>query len=97
MSAGTSMRVRVTAVIKEHGNQTAETLMPHFPQHTREQLRAALNNANDQKLVHRVGRVGRFGLYAAGPAPRLPPPERLVNSVFALGSMNGAATLAADR
>jgi hypothetical protein len=81
-----SMRLRVAAMIKEHGPQTAVMLVPHFPQHTCEQIRAALNNANDQKLVHRIGRVGRFGLYAHGPAPKIPPPDRLINSVFALGS-----------
>jgi hypothetical protein len=92
-----SLRWYVETLTEERGPQTADMLLPLCPGYSRKQIQIALNNAASLDRVHLIGRVGRCGLFAHGPAPESEPePEPLrVNSVFALGSMNGAATLAA--
>jgi hypothetical protein len=93
------LKWHVEVTIEELGPMGAEQIHPTCPEYTIDQVRAALRNAAAAGCIHRVGKMGRRAIYAIGPGPEYKPKVVPLgpNSVFALGSMNGAATFAADR
>jgi hypothetical protein len=92
-----SLKWHVEVTIEELGPMGAEQIHPTCPEYSIDQVRAALRNAAAAGCIHRTAKIGRRAIYAIGPGPEYKPKVVPLgpNSVFALGSMNGAATFAA--
>ena len=88
----TAIYKRVADKVKELGEAEIQTLVPHFPDLTAQQIGSALINAKYFGLI-RVARYKSRGrlhgrlpsVWIAAPEPKPAAPR--VNSVFALGSL----------
>jgi hypothetical protein len=73
---------QAAAIVERDGTSTADAIAREIYGVTWEKARVALNNARTKGLVHCIGRVEgdksgqRAGIFAPGPAPKKPAPNR---------------------